>query len=169
MLEFLLDNFEISPVGAGKALRTAAENGRTKVVLLLQSRTNIDSIYVDIALTSAAQNRHSEIVKLLVQNFSGISAIQAAFALQCAAESGDIDSVKLFLQNFAEIYMFAIIKATKKAAENGHAEILTLLLEKHPNPLDMQPILHAEWQTQAKPDEEIIKILENYIELHFFQ
>ncbi len=119
----------------GKALKIAAENGRTEVVQLFLS-PRVKDVYkpplwsYNHGIKGAAQNGHTKVVQLLLPDANDDGRRDA---LKIAAENGRAEVVQLFLSPpVTKLYgippTWTRNQGLKGAAENCHAKVVRLLL-----------------------------------------
>jgi len=124
MARLLLDN-DRGEIDKNAALRTAAENGRYAVcVLLIEYGADVssDSGY---PLRWAARGGYLNVVQLLVENDAKVG-VRRNYALRWAAESGHVDVVAYLISKGAKVTSYNNA-AMKAAVTNEKWEVVALL------------------------------------------
>lgn len=109
------------------ALSQAAENGHTEVVKVLLANDANIHSMQDYALRWAVENGHVETAKVLLNKGADIRA-RSDYALVSASYGGDVEMVKLLLDNYTDASACLNI-ARMMASSNAHPEVVEMLLD----------------------------------------
>lgn len=132
LLELLLQDPRIDPsISNSRALRVAAETGRSAMVKLLLQDARIDpNCCKGYPIGLAAQKGHTDVVKLLLQDPRVNPSLDDNYALNNASLHGNTEIVKLLLLDPRVDPQFPNNDSIKNASRGNHIDIVKLLIPR---------------------------------------